>query len=528
MTDDVDKLLVNGEEADGLTLDVFRLLDRLDPIGDILRGTMTDDETVGEFEEWQQKLWWCPEIGRVISRKGIDGYKETDGDERVSELLRLFNNARLAWGEAKLEDAMNDGEDKATVKRISQWCAYVKRSLTNGNIKGCTQLWKACNRISVNDLNRIPYYLGTPEGVVNMRTQQLVWEDVDEQIMLGNVKTESIDGKEVTFNRGAQDALVTKQTRALLDTLEHDLIDAYDERWDEFVLEIMCGDAERAEYLQKALGYSIFGGNPEECMFVAYGPSTRNGKGTLLNSIVHALGDYATTVSPDFLLRKMDSSNSSDELASLTDVRMITMSEPPEGTRLDESKVKTLTGNDAMRAARKYCHSFTYEPAFTMWMMCNSLPTVSDTTVFTSGRMRVIPFERHFEESEQDPELKERFRTRVGMKTILKWLLDGYDLYLDEGLEEPTSIKRATALWSHTGGDDFRRFLDSHCEIVSDEKVLCNDFMTAYKKWCKRNDVTELTANKVTRRLQQFGIPKTRGKREYWYRGLMLKTGSKK
>ena len=48
-----------------------------------------------------------------------------------------------------------------------------------------------------------------------------------------------------------------------------------------FVEEITSGDADKARFLQKALGYGISGDTRHECLFILYGAKTRNGKGTL-------------------------------------------------------------------------------------------------------------------------------------------------------------------------------------------------------------------------------------------------------
>lgn len=75
------------------------------------------------------------------------------------------------------------------------------------------------------------------------------------------------------------------------------LQDARCRRWEKFVAEVTCNDEDKADYLQKALGYSMLGMANEECMFILHGKTTRNGKSTMLSAIHHLLGDYAS-VSP--------------------------------------------------------------------------------------------------------------------------------------------------------------------------------------------------------------------------------------
>ena len=515
--------LADGGQADEATEQVMALLDGIDPLSDDELRTMSDEETVREFEQWLPSLAWCAELGCTVSRSGPDGYAEDDGDARAIELMRAFNSGRWAWA-LREQRAAREAGDGPRAKLAAKWAEHVRRAQSSGAVAGAVRLWKQCNQVRVSDLNREPGYLGTPAGVVDMAARDLVLNlkgvEIEEAIAHGDEEASPSD------NRGALAAMVTKRTRGVVDDQDHAMFCRYDRRWDEFVLEIMDDDEERAGYLQRALGYSAYGGNPEEVMFVAYGATTRNGKGTLLNSVVHALGDYAAAASPDFLLDKAHTSQGDkDEVAMMAGKRLVTISEPPEGRRLDESKVKQFTGNDPVTTSRKYGRTFTYEPEFTLWMMCNALPTVSDTSVFASGRVRVIPFDRHFAPEEQDSGLKARFRSEVGMSTILNWLLAGYEAYLERGLDEPASVRRATAIWAGSGGDDFRRFLDERCERGSCSRVSSTELMAAYRAWCDANDADPLTAQKVTKRLAALSVARRKSNGKWWFYGLAMQEG---
>ena len=48
------------------------------------------------------------------------------------------------------------------------------------------------------------------------------------------------------------------------------LQDARCRRWEKFVAEVTCNDEDKADYLQKALGYSMLGMANEECIKKAY------------------------------------------------------------------------------------------------------------------------------------------------------------------------------------------------------------------------------------------------------------------
>ena len=61
------------------------------------------------------------------------------------------------------------------------------------------------------------------------------------------------------------------------------------ERWEKFVYEVMCGDADTIKFLQKALGYALSGDTSLECFFIMHGSTTRNGKSTLMETVGHIL-----------------------------------------------------------------------------------------------------------------------------------------------------------------------------------------------------------------------------------------------
>ena len=71
--------------------------------------------------------------------------------------------------------------------------------------------------------------------------------------------------------------------------------DARCERFERFMVEITNGDQEKARFLQKVLGYGLSGDTRFECMFIFYGATTRNGKGTLCESVLKVIGHYGCT-----------------------------------------------------------------------------------------------------------------------------------------------------------------------------------------------------------------------------------------
>ena len=265
-------------------------------------------------------------------------------------------------------------------------------------------------------------------------------------------------------------------------------------RWQKFTNEIMCGFDDLIAYLQKILGYGITGETTQESLFIFYGPTTRNGKGTLMESILNVLGDYGINMQPDSLAKRKSFSGSyaSPDIARNAGVRFINVNEPADDMALDVAKVKQLTGSDTVTARFLYGNPFDYIPQFKLFISTNHLPIVTDDSVFTSGRIKVIPFNRHFQENEQDKNLKSLFRTEESKSAILNWLLGGLMLYRQEGLEVPPKVVEATLAYRQTA-DTVGAFIEGTTSKKADADPIKTSLLyPQYQKWCVKEGLTPL------------------------------------
>ena len=277
------------------------------------------------------------------------------------------------------------------------------------------------------------------------------------------------------------------------------------ERWEKFVEEITSHDKEKADYLQRALGYSMLGTSKEECMFILHGKTTRNGKSTMLGTIHHLLGDYAT-VSPVSIICKADraknAESASPTIAALKGKRFVTMAESNQYGRLDEETIKQLTGGEEITARNLYESVMTFLPQFTMWLSCNDLPSVQDKSLFASDRVRVIEFNRHFSEAERDETLKEVFRTPEAMMGIFSWLLVGYFKYKRFGLAMSENMKRVIKQYERDN-DLVLQFLEEKCEKLTEGSTRAKSLYDSFKIWCKSNGYFVMSSKKFTAGLEQ-------------------------
>ena len=277
------------------------------------------------------------------------------------------------------------------------------------------------------------------------------------------------------------------------------------ERWEQFIDEVTEGDKEKADFLQRALGYSMLGTSNEECMFILHGKTTRNGKSTMLNTIEHMLGDYARVAPVGIICksdRLRDAEAASPTLAGLKGKRFVTMSESNEYGKLDEEIIKKLTGGEAITARALYQAATTFIPQFTLWLSCNDLPIVTDKSIFASDRLKVVEFNRHFAPEEQDINLKAELTSQEAMSGIFMWMIRGYIKYKQRGLTMPDHMKKVVKQYEKDN-DLVLQFLEARCETAEDAVIKAKDLYSSFKIWAKSEGAPVLSARKFNSEMER-------------------------
>jgi putative DNA primase/helicase len=259
-------------------------------------------------------------------------------------------------------------------------------------------------------------------------------------------------------------------------------------RFSSFVDEVMSGDKDKLTFLQKSLGYGLTGDTKYECMFIYHGATTRNGKGTLMESVLNVMGDYGLSVRPETIAYKqvVNSQGPSEDIARLAGVRFANISEPRRGLVLNEAQIKSMTGNDTLNARFLHENSFDFKPQFKLFINTNYLPVITDMTLFSSGRIIIVPFDRHFEEWEQDKSLKAEFAKEEVKSAILNWLLEGYALLNKEGFTQPEAVRNATKVYQHDS-DKVLLFAEECLAEHAGAEAKTSAVYKTYRTWCNNN-----------------------------------------
>lgn len=325
--------------------------------------------------------------------------------------------------------------------------------------------------------------------------------DFDKDIFLLNCKNGTLDLQSFRFRPHDPADLISKIANVYYNP------EATCNRWNDFINEIMEADKDKAKYLKRALGYTLTGDTKEECFFILYGATSRNGKGTLMESFKNIMGDYGRAASPESITQKdkADSSRPSEDIARLSGARFVNISEPDKSMVLSSALIKTLTGNDTIRARYLHENSFEFKPQFKLFINTNHLPRVTDPTVFDSDRIKVVTFTKHFEEDERDKNLKRLFSKKEYASAILNWCIEGLKDYQQNGLSVPASVREDTKQYA-IDSDDIARFIDD--ELISDyrEEVRTSDAYERYKEWCGQNGFYQKSIKTFSQDLKQRGI----------------------
>ena len=292
-------------------------------------------------------------------------------------------------------------------------------------------------------------------------------------------------------------------------------------RWEQFLSEIFIGDGKLIDYIGRCIGYSLTGLTNEQVIFLLYGIGA-NGKSVILNIIRALMGDYgANTSFQTFLASKYDGSKIPNDVAALVSKRLVTASEIKESGRLNEERIKSMTGGDPITARFLHQNWFTYVPTYKVWLSVNHKPKVSDTTYSFWRRIRLIPFEAIFVKDKDDKKLTEKLVNEL--PGILNWAVAGCLRWQKVGLEPPEKVVNATQQYQ-SEMNIIRQFLDENTISKEGASVAFSLLFENYCKWCEETNEKPMSSNMFGRKMTELGFKKDRigAERQLCYIGIGL------
>ena len=228
-------------------------------------------------------------------------------------------------------------------------------------------------------------------------------------------------------------------------------------------LERVQPDPEMRAFLQRWFGLSMTA-LPVQKFLYCYGMGA-NGKSLLAGLMRRMLGDYATMVKIESLTGKnrKSGSDATPDLMRLIGARAAITNEPEEGERLQEQKVKEMTGGDEMLVRNLHSDFVAFTPYFKLTFTGNHKLEIRGTDDGIWRRPLLCPFNEQIPEGERDEKLGDRLfeQERPG---ILNWMIQGLLDYLEGGLQEPAQVTQATEEY-RKDSDPIGDFLATGCDI---------------------------------------------------------------
>lgn len=279
--------------------------------------------------------------------------------------------------------------------------------------------------------------------------------------------------------------------------------------FEEFLSRVMDGSEAMVAYLRRVVGFCLSGVPPDRTMFFLYGRG-RNGKSTLIELLHDLLGEYARKVAADTLLAKPGAQGDGipNDLAGLRGARLVTSAELPENRRLNEARIKDLTGRDRITARFLRQEFFEFPPVFKLFMYGNHKPVVRGTDDGIWDRLKLIPFTVRIPDDEVDPNLPARLRAEL--PGVLNWALQGCREWQEQGLAHPDEVRAATA--AYRGEMDRLQDFRADCCHEGDSTLQAKprDLYGAYCGWCDENGETRITETAFGIELRERGFNRKR------------------
>lgn len=384
-----------------------------------------------------------------------------------------WTGARWAWDDSETvrEHVRNIARD---LPEEDGWKTYKKRALSSAGVTGITRLAQTDARLTVHidQLDAHPYELNTPGGIIDLRTGSLRAPDPA--------------------------ALHTRSAAAMPD------FDRRSETLDKFLADTFAGNLMLTEYIQRLLGLSAVGTVLEQILPFAQGPGA-NGKSTLLEAVMHALGrgdtGYAISAPSEMLMMRKHSEHPA-EIAQLAGARLVVCSELDDGQRFAEARIKQLTGRDSINARFMRKDPFTFTPTHTIWLLGNHKPNATAGGPAFWRRLQLVPFEHVVPETQRDPALGEKLEQEA--PAVLAWLARGAADYATGGLRTPGVVTVATQGYAYDQ-DTIGRFVDEQCHLAPGQPLVRawrDDFSDAYQAWCRENGEDPVASKKLLAELR--------------------------
>jgi putative DNA primase/helicase len=383
-------------------------------------------------------------------------------DEVATTVARIEQTAADRRTEAdRIELAAARGEALAIASAQARLATRVSRHLQFANTTGNIGRVEAALKVASVYLARQLDQLDADPLVVNCRSGTL------------RFRVDRTGAEPVTYVRQSPHArqdMLTKTAGARLP-----LGDAWVPRLDMPVparfaafLARILPDAGIRAFVQRWFGLSLTGLINEQKLLFLHGDGS-NGKSVLVETLARILADYSATAKIESLTgrNRRGGGDPTPDLIPLIGARMVRASEPEEGERLQEGKVKELTGGEPILVRALHEDFVEVTPRFKLTISGNHKPEIRGGDEGIWRRVLLVPFEVTIPKAERRPFVEMVEDLLEERDAIFAWMVDGLMEYLAFGLQEPPAVLDATREYREES-DPTGQFLSRACLVTGD------------------------------------------------------------
>nr|WP_261360804.1 phage/plasmid primase, P4 family [Aeoliella straminimaris] len=359
-------------------------------------------------------------------------------------------------------DEARDEPDDARRNSLAKWALS---SQSNGRLESMIKIAATQPEIAIHhdELNRHPHLLNCQNGVVDLRTGDLLPHDPHH--------------------------LLTQTTG-----LDYPTESVSPELWLETLGTIFAGDTSMVQFVQRLFGLGVLGEVVEHLLAIFHGAGA-NGKSLVVETAMGAMGDYAVKAPRDFCIASKHEQHPT-AIADLYSRRLVVITETGDGQRLDEALIKELTGGDTLRARRMREDYWQFTPSHLALMVTNHQPMVKGTDNGIWRRLKMVPFDVVIPPEKQDPELPRKLKAE--WPKILRWMVDGYLDYQRRGLDPPAAVQEATNAY-RSEMDSFGVFINECCTLG--QGLLAKGLYKSYSNWCDQRGEKPVAGKTFAKRM---------------------------
>jgi putative DNA primase/helicase len=391
-----------------------------------------------------------------------DGWKYIDDGHQLTPdvVRRIYKETSDKVSQDETTERQDTPEAIEARQRLANWSVYSESTTAQNHMLREAQ---AKMGIHITDFDADPYLVNCRNGVIDLRTKDLIPH---------------------TPNRDALDRRLLHLKRANASYSPESAC----EKWCLFLRQIFNEDHELMNYIRLGLGYSTTGLIREHLFFLCHGTG-RNGKGKLLDTVLHVLGDYGRTSEFEIFLqskKELTDARRKEAIGNLRGRRLIVASENKDSTQLNSSLVKKLTGGDPLEGARLYGDSFEFVPTHKIWLRGNHMPSVTEGTDAIWERVKAVPFKNRYVGKDDNTKLGDILQAEADA-IFTHYLVPAAQEYIKNGMPDlPEAVKIKTEDYRNEN-DKLSLFIKEQLRRTPKQTVRNKPMVDRYEQWCRDN-----------------------------------------